>query len=806
VSGTASTARRAVFLDRDGVLNESVVRDGKPYPPATPADLRIIPGTREALARLKERGFLLIVVTNQPDVGRGSQSESAVGEMHAHLRRELPLDDVFACFHSDGDQCDCRKPQPGMLIRAAREHGIDLHQSYMVGDRWRDIDAGASAGCRTIWIDRGYTERSPSAPPDVRVHSLVEGVDWIARRDDVTAGGAPPGARSVRRIALSLFTALFLIYLSMSSGSIGGAGYTGEEIESGLRMMSIVTAVSKGRPIPPMVWSRHGPTPILFDLPFLKVGKVFATPDLALSFEPILLTAALMTIVFLWLRKFCPPPTALVLTLAGAFGTMIWPYAYIGLETKQSFFVLLSGYLGLARGKIRGWPRLVLFAVLCAFALTVKSTGVIMWPAIAYLFYVQFRDDWKHRWGQLLTLTAIVIAMCAINVVLRNFYWGPLGGSSALGGWVIQSGFQIFTNVIGLFGSPAKGLFVFAPILILILWAIPRAFRANRDLAIFASLILVCTIGFLSILTYTTDETWGTRYLHVTIAPLLLCIGAAWPRLMWRVHLPFTVLAVLGIVISFLGAFFYYGARGLASDDARLNTMEWLTSDNVWNEVTFSARLFQVWWQGGSDPVPWTPTHLWVWTPRTDVPAWQNIDLRKYAEPQSVLFYYWRRSPEPSQESWLRFYLFSLALGLLVLVRTVWISIGPSQRKQLTGTLASRRKIIYAAGGFAVVAGAAVWIAMPAKSIPRLTVDKMEVVAGQGDYTLSVAEMPHESVVVRYSLNGAEPGEMMVLLDSKGSVHFDVGAETPKGVYRLLAFKRKHDVFWFNTDAAITVK
>jgi D-glycero-D-manno-heptose 1,7-bisphosphate phosphatase len=807
VSGTAYSGRRAVFLDRDGVLNESVVRDGKPYPPATPADLRIIPGTREALARLKEQGFLLIVVTNQPDVSRGTQSESAVQEMHQSLRRELPLDDVWTCFHDDSDQCDCRKPRPGMLTRSAAQYGIDLQQSYMIGDRWRDVDAGANAGCSTIWIDRGYSERPPSAPPDVRVQSLREAVDWIAGRANTTAAKRPLELRPVRRIALSLFIALFLIYLSLSPGTVWGSGYTGEEIESGLRMMSIVTAVSKGRPIPPMLWSRHGPTPILFDLPFLKVGKVFATPDRALSFAPILFTAGLMTIVFLWLQKICARPTALVLTLAGAFGTMIWPYAYIGLETKQSFFVLLCGYLGLARGKIRGWPRLVLFAVLCAFALTVKATGVIMWPAIAYLFYVQFRDDWKQRWRQLLTLSAIVIAFCAINVVLRNFYWNPQGGSaSLLKGWVIQSAFQIFTNVVGLFGSPAKGLFIFAPILILIVWAIPKAFRANRDLAVFASLVLICTIGFLSILNYTTDETWGSRYLHVTIAPLIVCIGAAWPRLTWRVHLPFVVLALVGVVISFLGAFFYYGARGSASHDARLNTMEWLTSDNVWNEVTFSALLFQVWWQGGSNPVPWTPNHLWVWTPPADVPAWQSIDLRKYAEPQSMLFYYWRRPDvDPVQRSWLRLYFASLPLGLLMLARTVVISAGPFTRKRLAGNVAPRRKSIYAIAGFAVIAGAAVWIALPANTVPKLTLDKTEVV-GDGHYALSVPRMPGEIILVRYSLNQAEPEEMMVRLDAQGVVHFDVGRETPKGVYRFDAFKRKDDLFWFKTDVAITVK
>ena len=417
-------------------------------------------------------------------------------------------------------------------------------------------------------------------------------------------GLSAPESRSVRGSALLMFFALFLCYVAVSPGSIAGYGYIGEEMESGLRMMARVTAFFKGRPIPPMLWSRHGPIPVLFDIPFLKLGKFFVSTDWTLSFQPPFFTAALMALTYLWLRKICSPATSIFLTLAGAFGTMLWPYAYIGLEPKQSFFVLLAGYLGLARGKIRGWPRVVLFAVICGLALNAKSTGVVMWPAIAYLLYVQFREDWRQRYRQLLTSSVVIVGICVVNVVLRNFYWTPRGGGeSAIQGWMIQSKFQIFTNLFGLLGSPAKGLFIFAPILVAALWAIPRAFRTHRDIAIFSALVFACMMAFLSLLIAPYDETWGPRFLHVVVAPLVICIGAAWPAFQWRVYLPLAVLATIGVVISFLGAFFYYGARGKASDDARQNTMEWLTSDNVWNEVVFDARLFQVWWRGSSAPV-----------------------------------------------------------------------------------------------------------------------------------------------------------------------------------------------------------
>jgi histidinol-phosphate phosphatase family protein len=172
--------RLAVFLDRDGVLNDAVVRNGKPYPPRSD-QFQVAAGAAEALERLKKAGFVLVVVTNQPDVARGNETQKGVEMIERRLRAELPLDDVWTCFHDDADGCDCRKPRPGMIMRAAERHGIDRSRSYMVGDRWRDIDAGTSAGCKTVWIDRAYAERAPAASPNARVASLQEAVDWILK-------------------------------------------------------------------------------------------------------------------------------------------------------------------------------------------------------------------------------------------------------------------------------------------------------------------------------------------------------------------------------------------------------------------------------------------------------------------------------------------------------------------------------------------------------------------------------------------------------------------------------------------------
>jgi len=165
--------RRAVFLDRDGVINRAIVRDGMPFPPANLDELEILPGVPEALQKLQDSNYLLIVVTNQPDVARGTAKKEDVERMNAQLRSMLSLDDFKTCYHDSGDGCSCRKPLPGSLIEASKEHHIDLSKSFMVGDRWRDIEAGQAAGCKTFFINYRYNEKQPEMP-DFIVSSLLE--------------------------------------------------------------------------------------------------------------------------------------------------------------------------------------------------------------------------------------------------------------------------------------------------------------------------------------------------------------------------------------------------------------------------------------------------------------------------------------------------------------------------------------------------------------------------------------------------------------------------------------------------------
>ena len=180
------TSRSAVFLDRDGVLNDSVVVDGLPHPPRTLDELRISRGAVEACRRLRQAGLLLVGASNQPDVARGTVTRETVDAINDEVKRRVGLDVLLVCPHDDADKCDCRKPLPGLLLRAARMLDIDLSRSVMVGDRWRDVEAGRRAGCATIFVDNDYSEPKPEGS-DVVVTGLAQAVPYIRR---MTGSGA----------------------------------------------------------------------------------------------------------------------------------------------------------------------------------------------------------------------------------------------------------------------------------------------------------------------------------------------------------------------------------------------------------------------------------------------------------------------------------------------------------------------------------------------------------------------------------------------------------------------------------------
>ncbi len=171
-------SNKAIFLDSDGVLNTAIMKEGKPVAPTTLSELEIPEEVKPALEKLKAAGYLLICVTNKPDVERGLMTQEAVDAIYKKMRAELPLDDVFICYH---ESSACYKPKPGLLLDAVKKYDIDLTRSYMIGDRWRDIEAGQNALCKTIWIDRHYAEKKPNPPANFTADSLMQAAEYILK-------------------------------------------------------------------------------------------------------------------------------------------------------------------------------------------------------------------------------------------------------------------------------------------------------------------------------------------------------------------------------------------------------------------------------------------------------------------------------------------------------------------------------------------------------------------------------------------------------------------------------------------------
>jgi D-glycero-D-manno-heptose 1,7-bisphosphate phosphatase len=171
--------RPAVFLDRDGVINRAIERDGTAYSPMQLSEFEFLPGVIKACAELHEAGLPLVVVTNQPEIARKRLSLETLEAMHEEIRRQLPVLDILYCGHDDQDRCPCRKPKPGMILDASRRHGLDPTKSVMIGDRWKDIAAGSAAGCSTIQVGPGYSHELILSMPDASSSSLAEATALI---------------------------------------------------------------------------------------------------------------------------------------------------------------------------------------------------------------------------------------------------------------------------------------------------------------------------------------------------------------------------------------------------------------------------------------------------------------------------------------------------------------------------------------------------------------------------------------------------------------------------------------------------
>ncbi|MGB8772288.1 MAG: hypothetical protein WCC92_21950, partial [Candidatus Korobacteraceae bacterium] len=199
--------------------------------------------------------------------------------------------------------------------------------------------------------------------------------------------------------------------------------------------MSNAVALIKGNPSSPIDWPRHGPLASLFDLPFVWLGahlKGHLNQDWTSSLEPVFLTALLVTVLFIWLRRLTSSGWSFLLALVAGFCTLLWPYAYVGLEVKQSLALLLAGYLGLTDDRKATWPRLILFAFSCAVAVSVKASGTFLVPAILFVigcYYWRYSfQELRQLLPKLLATVAIIVAVYFSNAVLRSLFFVRNGG------------------------------------------------------------------------------------------------------------------------------------------------------------------------------------------------------------------------------------------------------------------------------------------------------------------------------------------------------------------------------------------
>jgi hypothetical protein len=502
----------------------------------------------------------------------------------------------------------------------------------------------------------------------------------------------PEKNRRVRRTSVVFSLAVTLILTAFSPGVFRSMGYVNEELEAGKRLLSYVGLYSP-RPGEP-VWPRNGIISVMAHLPFLAMshvalGESESAEDWLLSFEPILFTAGTLTILFLWIWKINGSGRwAVILSLGAGFATFLWPYAYIGLEVQQSFLLMLCGYLVLARRWRPTLPRALTLAVLAGFAISVKTAGTVLIPAIVFLIWRFFGSERKSSAATMMKMAMTFLIISAIykgNSYLQMMFWDHWGGSADyLRQWIVRDPIAFYLNVVSFLGSANKGLIVFAPLVVVSLFAIREAWKNERDVATFAFLALIPPLVGFSMLMIWTDENWGPRYLHAAIAPMVLSLAAARRGRIFRFRseAPIVISLVFGLVVSFLGAFFSYGALQHVASQTRQATLETFQSDLVWNHVRFNARLLGAWLTAGDDAdVVWTPTHHpWDFTGRSREAPPLSVNLREVMTPHSILVRNW--GGRPDGEGFLRWIvsLICLAGGPLALYRVYSMNHGRRQR------------------------------------------------------------------------------------------------------------------------------
>jgi hypothetical protein len=450
------------------------------------------------------------------------------------------------------------------------------------------------------------------------------------------------------RAGFALAAGVLLFYFALAPWRIGDRGYNGQDIRAADDALSGFSARIHGRPAPPQTWSRHGVLGFAPHLPFILASRIVPGSDASLeeravSMEPIVETVLIVLLLFLWIERLGFHRRAIAVSLAAAFTTMLWPYAYIGLETSQSLALFAAGFLALAPSETQGRWRTPAFVTADILAVSLKSTGIFLIPAAAYLAVIYFGDATRRdgrRVRRAVAISAVIaLVIFAGNAWTRELFWGKFGGSRAsVMHTLVRDPFLYIFHVVSLVSSPNKGLLFYAPLAVLGLVGIGGVFRRSRRVAIFAILTTSGLVGGFSLLKIWSDETWGPRYLHSAIAPLLLCLALSDGVLGRRVGRAVAcLLAAAGLVVSLLGALFYYGWTSAAARIAGQSNLEWIQSDVVWNPIRFDLRLLRVILDGGRGK-EWVAAHYWWFFREPGSPPEAVIDLSRYAHLQGVLF------------------------------------------------------------------------------------------------------------------------------------------------------------------------
>ena len=517
--------------------------------------------------------------------------------------------------------------------------------------------------------------------------------------------------KSIKPIWL-FFVGLTLFYLSFSPGTILQMGYMAENIDACNQIISNLGEWARfDYATTRVIWPRHGLYELIFELPFMLIGNLLFGPapeasSLALSVQPVLVSSLLCALLFAWVRRITGSLAwAFVLSTATALSTLIWPYAYIGLETTQSLFLLITAFLAIEMKDRRTWKNAILFSVCAAMAISLKSNGIFLAPAVAYLMYVYFEDEIKRglkgarrELARPLAAALIVLFLYLLNAYIRTL--APIWHTGVMAMFLhmnSDSWTTIFFNAFSFFGSANKGLFVYAPIALLTILALRPAFKSRPEIAIFATVTLLSLVIGCSMVVFWADETWGPRYLHSAIAPLVLLLAASRIGIPFRARAeaPLLALALLGVLISFPGVAFSYSELHKAAMKSGQSTLENLQGDPAWNHIRFNLKLMGIRASGGkervSEPVSWPPEPHWWYGRPLDTPELKTVDLRDYSEPQPLILRIPSAAQGPGERATSLVYMNLSWVGLCLLIFAGYVCLRGERAQPATRRAGAKR-------------------------------------------------------------------------------------------------------------------